>query len=155
MIISVLPNLSNAGVEKLARDVFNTLNKFDTEIYVSDEYKEIFSNCRVCYTNSDNLVNICDVAIAIGGDGTTLNVAKKAAQLNKHILGINAGRLGFMSGLEKDELSLLERVVYSDYEIDECLRLTWLRMVILYQLITALMISLYHEVFSQDLLILI
>ncbi len=29
MIISVLPNLSNQGVEKLARDVFNTLNRFD------------------------------------------------------------------------------------------------------------------------------
>lgn len=123
MIISVLPNLSNAGVEQLARDVFNTLNKFDTKIYVSEEYKEIFSDCNVSYTEDVNLINVCDVAVAIGGDGTTLNVAKKAAQLDKHILGINAGRLGFMSGLEKDELSLLERVVYSDYEIDERLML--------------------------------
>ena len=99
MIISVLPNLSNQGVEKLARDVFNTLNRFDTKVYVSDEYRDVFSDCNVYYTDSLNLINICDVAIAIGGDGTTLNVAKKAAQLNKHILGINAGRLGFMSGL--------------------------------------------------------
>ena len=123
MIISVLPNLSNQGVEKLARDVFNTLNRFDTKVYVSDEYKDIFSDCNVYYTDALNLIHICDVAIAIGGDGTTLNVAKKAAQLDKHILGINAGRLGFMSGLEKDELSLLERVVYKDYEIDERLML--------------------------------
>ena len=44
MIISVLPNLSNQGVEKLARDVFNTLNRFDTKVYVSDKYKDIFSD---------------------------------------------------------------------------------------------------------------
>lgn len=123
MIISVLPNLSNKGVEKLAKDVFDTLNKFDTKIFVSDEYKDTFSDCRVNYTDPLNLINVCDVAIAIGGDGTTLNAAKKAAQLNKHILGINAGRLGFMSGLEKDELNLLKRVVDGDYEIDERLML--------------------------------
>lgn len=123
MIISVLPNLSNNGVEELARDVFETLAKLDTQVYVSDEYKDIFKDCSVQFTDSLNLIKLCDVAIAIGGDGTTLNAAKKAAQLNKHILGINAGRLGFMSGLEKDELNLLERVVKGDYEVDERLML--------------------------------
>ncbi len=123
MIISVLPNLSNNGVEALARKVFNTLNDLDTQIYVSNEYKDNFRDCRVRFADPLNLVKLCDVAIAIGGDGTTLNAAKKAAKLNKHILGINAGRLGFMSGLEKDELNLLERVVNGDYEIDERLML--------------------------------
>ena len=65
----------------------------------------------------------CDVAIAIGGDGTTLNVAKKAARYSKKVLGINAGRLGFMSGLEHDELDLLKNVVDGNYEIDERLML--------------------------------
>lgn len=119
MIISVLPNLTNAGVEDVARKVFDSLTSLNTQVYVSSEYRKTFNNCNVSFTDSLNLLKVCDVAIAIGGDGTTLNVAKKAAQLGKHILGINAGRLGFMSGLEKDELHLLERVVNGDYEIDE------------------------------------
>ena len=60
-----------------------------------------------------------DCAIAIGGDGTTLNIAKKAAFLNKSALGINAGRLGFMSGIERDELSLLTKLINKEYIIDE------------------------------------
>ena len=68
-------------------------------------------------------MKICDVAIAIGGDGTTLSIAKKAAEYKKPVLGINAGRLGFMSGLEQDELDLLKNVVTGDYEIDERLML--------------------------------
>ena len=56
-------------------------------------------------------MSICDCAIAIGGDGTTLNIAKKAAFLGKPALGINAGRLGFMSGIERDELGLLARLI--------------------------------------------
>lgn len=119
MIISVFPNLTNKGVEKLSKDVFNTLAEFDTKVYVSSDYYDVFQGCPVSFAENNELIKLCDVAIAIGGDGTTLNVAKKAAACGKHILGINAGRLGFMSGLEKDELSLLEYVVNSDYTIDE------------------------------------
>lgn len=119
MIISVFPNLTNKGVEKLSKDVFNTLAGFNTKTYVSTEYSFVFSGCPVNFADRKELFSLCDVAIAIGGDGTTLNVAKKAAACDKHILGINAGRLGFMSGLEKDEFSLLEYVVNSDYTIDE------------------------------------
>ncbi len=64
-------------------------------------------------------MSLCDCAIAIGGDGTTLNIAKKAAFLNKSTLGINAGRLGFMSGIERDELSLLTKLINKEYIIDE------------------------------------
>ena len=65
------------------------------------------------------MIKQCHFAIAIGGDGTTLNIAKKAAFLNKSALGINAGRLGFMSGIERDELSLLTKLINKEYIIDE------------------------------------
>lgn len=119
MIISVFPNLNNNGVESLSRDVFDVLSKLNTAVYVSKDYENIFFDCNLNYEENDNLINVCDVAIAIGGDGTTLNVAKKAAVHGKKVLGINAGRLGFMSGLEKDELSLLKNLVEGRYEIDK------------------------------------
>lgn len=123
MIISVFPNLNNKGVKEIAFDVFSVLSKLDADVYVNSDFKDVFSNCDVIFEKSEKLIDICDVAIAIGGDGTTLNIAKKAAKKNKIILGINAGRLGFMSGLEKDELHLLKNVVSGEYEIDERLML--------------------------------
>lgn len=123
MIISVFPNLLNNGVEDLSRDVFSVLSELNTEVYVSSKYKDKFSGCNVLFADDDEIMRNCDVAIAIGGDGTTLNVAKKAARYSKKVLGINAGRLGFMSGLEHDELDLLKNVVDGNYEIDERLML--------------------------------
>ncbi len=123
MIISVFPNLLNNGVEDLSRDVFSVLSELNTEVYVSSKYKDKFRCCRVLFADDDEIMRNCDVAIAIGGDGTTLNVAKKAARYSKKVLGINAGRLGFMSGLEHDELDLLKNVVDGNYEIDERLML--------------------------------
>ncbi|MCL2109222.1 MAG: NAD(+)/NADH kinase [Oscillospiraceae bacterium] len=46
----------------------------------------------------------CDMIITVGGDGTILHHGKNAAKLNKPLLGINTGRLGFMTSLEADAL---------------------------------------------------
>lgn len=119
MVISVFPNLNNNGVSELAFDVIKILTDGDADVYVQNEYKPIFKSTKAKFENFDKAMSLCDCAIAIGGDGTTLNIAKKAAFLNKSALGINAGRLGFMSGIERDELSLLTKLINKEYIIDE------------------------------------
>ncbi|MGN1203309.1 MAG: NAD(+)/NADH kinase [Eubacterium sp.] len=123
MIISVFPNLINSGVEELSRNVFSVLSQLDANVYVSGKLSDKFADCNVIFDSKEKIMQLCDVAIAIGGDGTTLNIAKNAAKYGKPVLGINAGRLGFMSGLEQDELELLNNVVSGNYEIDERLML--------------------------------
>lgn len=119
MVISVFPNLNNNGVSELAFDVIKILTDGGADVYVQNEYKPIFKSSKAKFENFDKAMSLCDCAIAIGGDGTTLNIAKKAAFLNKSALGINAGRLGFMSGIERDELSLLTKLINKEYIIDE------------------------------------
>lgn len=41
--------------------------------------------------------------VVIGGDGTVLSVAKRAADFSLHVLGINAGNVGFLSAFEAHE----------------------------------------------------
>lgn len=119
MVISVFPNLNNNGVSELAFDVIKILTDGGADVYVQNEYKPIFKSTKAKFENFDKAMSLCDCAIAIGGDGTTLNIAKKAAFLNKSALGINAGRLGFMSGIERDELILLTKLINKEYIIDE------------------------------------
>mgnify|MGYP002532945703 FL=1 len=119
MVISVFPNLNNNGVSELAFDVIKILTDGGADVYVQNEHKPIFKSTKAKFENFDKAMSLCDCAIAIGGDGTTLNIAKKAAFLNKSALGINAGRLGFMSGIERDELSLLTKLINKEYIIDE------------------------------------
>ena len=119
MVISVFPNLNNNGVSELAFDVIKILTDGGADVYVQNEYKPIFKSTKAKFENFDKAMSLCDCAIAIVGDGTTLNIAKKAAFLNKSALGINAGRLGFMSGIERDELSLLTKLINKEYIIDE------------------------------------
>ena len=68
--------------------------------------------------STDELMKICDIVIALGGDGTILHAAKAAAMYDKPVLGINSGHLGFMAGLEADELDLLENLNKGNYITD-------------------------------------
>ena len=40
-----------------------------------------------------------DLAIVLGGDGTMLNIARKLAPFNVPLVGVNQGRLGFLTDL--------------------------------------------------------
>ena len=45
----------------------------------------------------EDIMNVADAVIVFGGDGTLLHVAEEAAINKKPILGINLGRLGFLT----------------------------------------------------------
>lgn len=53
----------------------------------------------------DTSLRGCDMVIVLGGDGTILNAARVCSYLNVPMLGVNYGRVGFLTELEPDELS--------------------------------------------------
>lgn len=55
---------------------------------------------EVYFLNKENVINNIDLVIAIGGDGTVLYALQKVAKYNIPVLGINTGRLGFLTTLE-------------------------------------------------------
>lgn len=58
--------------------------------------------------------------VCIGGDGTVLRAARSAIAGGLPILGVNMGRLGFLTELSPGDLfTVIERVVREDWRIDE------------------------------------
>ena len=62
----------------------------------------------------------CQLLIVLGGDGTILSGLDRAIPYDLPILGINLGRLGFLSEIETDELDagMIDRLLAGDYAID-------------------------------------
>lgn len=52
----------------------------------------------------DDIGAQADVAIVIGGDGTMLNVARELARYRVPLVGVNQGRLGFMTDVARSDL---------------------------------------------------
>ncbi len=54
----------------------------------------------------ENVPEKVDLVIVIGGDGTLLSIAHLAAQKNVPVMGVNLGRLGFLTEVPLDEMYL-------------------------------------------------
>lgn len=68
----------------------------------------------------EQLADGADLMVAIGGDGTLLYAARLVAEKNIPLLGINRGRLGFLTDvLPQDMLASVDAVVQGSCEVDE------------------------------------
>jgi len=65
----------------------------------------------------DEIGSACDLTIVVGGDGTMLAVARQLARHDVPLLGINQGRLGFITDVPIGQVrETLEPLVAGDYE---------------------------------------
>lgn len=120
MKIAILPNLNKVDAHKHTVRVIQKLVDLGADILMYAKYRDYF-HCDeiVFYQDFYEMVTYCDVMIAIGGDGTIIHTAKHAAIAGKPLLGINLGRIGFVAGLELNELDRLQDLVDGRYHIEK------------------------------------
>jgi NAD+ kinase len=76
----------------------------------------------------DELAQNCDMLLALGGDGTMLGALRVAAPAGVPVLGVNLGRLGYLTEVEAEKLpKALNDVANGDFAIEErsALAATW------------------------------
>lgn len=119
MTVHIYSNMTRKNAYEVTLAVYNQLKKLGVSIALDSDVKEYFSDLDVKFLPTQKAASVCDIIIAIGGDGTIIHAAHYAAEYDKPILGINAGRLGFLAGLEKQELELLENLITHKYTVDK------------------------------------
>ena len=90
-----------------------------TLLYNKDRlYRHNKNKIEFTYLQADEAYGAVDAVVVLGGDGTILESARRAAPHGTYILGLNLGRLGYMAELELGEIDKLERMVSGDYRIE-------------------------------------
>ena len=122
--IAIVTNFNITEKANAALKVTNYLLKYGCKILVSQYSKDRVLSLKgykgnIYFLPIEKLYDEADLVIALGGDGTILDCAKKMAKRGKPILGINLGHLGYMAELEMQELESLSKVIEGDYTIDE------------------------------------
>ena len=100
------------------------LSEFGCSILIPSQYKEkIFRALKhknnFEYLSYEEIYEKSELVVVLGGDGFILDASRRAAPAGIPILGINLGRVGYMSELELDELDLLSKYFSGEYRIDE------------------------------------
>lgn len=118
MIFAIIPNLTRKNAAQVTRLICAKLDELGAAYSMPEETKCEFPDTRALFLPENELFESCTAVITVGGDGTIIHSAKKAAAYSKPVLGINAGRLAFMAGLEIHELDLLSKLIGGDYCTD-------------------------------------
>ena len=103
----ILPNLTKPDAAFQTGRVVHKLAGLHVPCAFPGKYREAFSRLPAFFGEEERLMEECDLVIAVGGDGTIIHPAKEAAAFGKPVLGVNVGRLGFVAGLETNELDRL------------------------------------------------
>ena len=116
--IAIYPNFQKKNALSCAKEVIARLHQFGGEIWVDNSCRAEFAEFScIKYDYFSAMVHRIDIVIAIGGDGTMLRCAKEMIGSKALLLGINTGTLGFMAGLETNELDELNRLFRGEYEL--------------------------------------
>lgn len=95
--------------------------------FLKKHKKHVFMdfNCCAAFSKKGGLdktrmLRKVDMAIVLGGDGTLLKVARKLSTKKVPVLGVNVGKLGFLTETTSSHmLKVLERVFHGRYAMDE------------------------------------
>lgn len=113
MNIHIIYNPEKTNGLKIAEKSADILEKCGVKVTVAE-----FSRSADVTDSECQRISAADIVTAIGGDGTILKVAKTAALLDRPVLGINAGRLGYLASVGGENLSILKKLVSGDYTVE-------------------------------------
>ena len=122
--IGLIVNFNIKEKADAAYVVAERLSEHGAKVLIPAPYKEkIFRSLKhksnFEYLSYDEIYEKAELAVVLGGDGFILDAARRAAPTGVPILGINLGRVGYMTELETDELCLLDKYFAGEYRIDE------------------------------------
>lgn len=98
----------------------------ENAVLVKDNLAKILKGYSLNFTITDmnSLESEVDFAFVIGGDGTILKSARFYSDYNIPVLGINLGRLGFLSQATPDDLNaVVKKVLNDEYKVENRLML--------------------------------
>jgi NAD+ kinase len=103
--IGLVANVEKVACRKLARQAARLIGNAGREV-LADEATARFAGLGIpTLPDAAALTDAADLLLVFGGDGTMLRVAHEVAGSPTPILGINAGGLGFLTGVPAHQLS--------------------------------------------------
>ena len=126
MKVAIYGQYYQNSTEPIIKDIFVFFNKNNVELVIDVAFltllheKQLVKKEYKTFASHRELDNSFDMMISIGGDGTILRAATLVRDSGIPILGINAGRLGFLAKVQKDNIeSFLQFVIDRNYTLSK------------------------------------
>lgn len=113
--VFIMANINKLKVGKIVNKLIEWFNKRKVKVYLDNSIARLLrKKCVLCPNLEVNLY------IALGGDGTFLNLVRTVYPTSTPILGINLGSLGFLTEVKLENMErVLENLIKGNYNVEE------------------------------------
>ena len=110
----------NTQIVPTLETIWQDLDARKVEVVVEEATAELLSHSNVKAVAPDQLKSHCDLLIVIGGDGSLIQAAHTAVDQDLPVLGVNRGRLGFLTDIRPDEVTVkVQEILAGQYDIEQ------------------------------------
>jgi len=107
---------AHADFDQVIMSLINVLKDHEIFLYtdthrsLSETYSTVAKG-RTTTASIGTIGEICTHVIAVGGDGTMLGAARDLARYHTKLIGVNMGRVGFITDISKTELEKVNEIL--------------------------------------------
>jgi len=124
MKVAIYGQYYQNSTEPIIKDIFVFFNRNSVEMVIESEFLAMLYDRKIVekqyktFSSHTELDGSFDMLISIGGDGTMLRAATLVRDSGIPLLGVNAGRLGFLASVQKENIAnFLQLVIEKKYTI--------------------------------------
>lgn len=123
-VIGIFGRVQSQEVKETLTCLIKYLQKLGQAIVVEEETATTLEDTSFERVTRDNLCKRCNLLIVIGGDGSLLHAAHAIANEEIPVLGINRGRLGFLTDIMPQDLETIKAILDGKFILERRFFLT-------------------------------
>lgn len=124
MKVAIYGQYYQLSTEPIIKDIFNFFISEGVDLYVEARFlqilieKGLIQNDYKTFSSQQELDKTFAFMVSIGGDGTMLRAATLVGDLGIPLVGVNAGRLGFLASVPRGHIAeFMQQVIDQNYTL--------------------------------------
>ena len=118
--VALIGRYQDSGLDAPLRTLANTLQKAGCRVLIEADTALNTGLTEHTIATYEEIGKQADLAVIMGGDGTMLGAARLLASTNVPLIGINHGRLGFITDIPLHNANdVLDSVISGNYEAED------------------------------------
>ena len=116
-VVGITGRAERPHIEDTLEHLVQFLQQHQITVLLDQHIARLLPNHSLPRYSRDELGQQCDLVIVIGGDGSMLGAARELVPHQVPVVGVNRGRLGFLTDIHPDELETqLEEILTGRYQ---------------------------------------
>jgi NAD+ kinase len=118
--IGLMGRIGSPEIAETLMRIKHHLIKGGYVVVIEEALRRVVGDESVEYSSREDLGGCVELVVVVGGDGSVLGAARSVASTGVPLVGVNRGRLGFLTDLPPDDIEpALDEVLAGQYEAEE------------------------------------